>query len=460
VASGAAEQSSGTRVAVTPLKSLCRARHIQTYACFGRAYDNAAAALGAAFIGVRPSEKTFRRWLAGEIGDVPRAEHCLVLEVMFTGWTARQLFGLDPPDDGAVTPATVARSRSDPDERGALVASAEDSAEFLAWAELGNVGDLTIEQIQVDVRRLARAYLKTDTGPLVERAVDLRGRLFELLRGRQKPAQTRELFGAAGWTLTLLAWISIDLKRPDVAETHLRTARLCADYAEYGLLRAWIAATRHSVAFWEDDYQTAVGQARNGLVDAPAGSGAALLLTSAVAVDLAYCGDHIRAREMLTEAQRRVDELGAADADGMEGPFACAVGRAGSFWADTHLVLGQPEDALRIAAESVHAFEASPPGERNLGSERMVRCQQVKAHMAMREYDGASEALQPVLQTVQEHRVGPLVRRVSEIATLAGAARDAETPLLREILDHATEFTRLPAALPRRGIGWQAPTTE
>lgn len=441
----------------TPLKSLCLERHLQTYSRFSREYEQVAAALGGGFAGaVPPSPKTFRRWLGGQISELPRAEHCVVLEALFTGWTARQLFGLDPPAHAVAVNAEDTAHRSAVDEGAALVASAEDSAEFLAWAELGNVGDLTVEQLQADVRVLSRSYLKTETVPLFAHAVALRDRLFELLRGRQRPAQARELYSAAGWTLTLLAWISIDLGRPDIAETHLRAARLCADNAEHGLLRSWIAASRHTAAFWSDDYTDAARHAREGLRDAPAGSGAALFLSGALALDLARHGDRSQAQDMLAIAKQRANELEATDADGMAGPFACTLGRAGGFWSDTYLALGQATEALPLAEQAVRTFEAAPVPQRNLGTERMVRCQQVKAHLALREFEGARDALQPVLETDRHLRVGPLLRRMREIGEqVQHAQADADSPILRELRDGATDFVREPAPTPR-GIEWDS----
>lgn len=430
----------------TPLRAVCQQRHLQTYGSFRRAYESTARTLGRDFEGICPSEKTFRRWLTGDIGELPRSEHCIVLEALFQGWTARQLFGLDVPLMQRASPA-VPR----PDEKGLLVASAEESADFVSWAELANVGELTVDQIHADVRALAGAYLRTDTEPLVARTIAVRDRLFELLRGRQKPAQTRELYSATGWTLTLLAWIAIDLGQPDAAETHLRAAQLCADNAEHDTLRAWAAATRHTAAFWRDDYRTAAEHALSGLRHAPAGSGAALFLTSALALDVARYGDRRQARDVLTSARQRADSLDLADADGFEGPFACTVGRAGGLWSDTQLALGEAYDALDFAERAVAGYAALPAGERNHGSERMVRCQLVKAHLALDQFDGAAEAFGPVLDTSTEHRVGPLVRRVREIAE-AATTNDTDSSQRRSMAETATAFVRLPAATARRSL--------
>lgn len=61
----AAPSPSYARREGTPLKALCRQRHLQTYSSFRRAYDKAAKALGDEFVGIYSSDKTFRRWLAG-----------------------------------------------------------------------------------------------------------------------------------------------------------------------------------------------------------------------------------------------------------------------------------------------------------------------------------------------------------------------------------------------------------
>jgi transcriptional regulator with XRE-family HTH domain len=350
---------------------------------------------------------------------------------------------------GAARPASEQDASSG--DRDPLEASATTSADFLAWAEPSNVGDMTVDQIQADIREISRAYLKVDTEPLLVRTGALRDRIFQLLRGRQKPVQTRELFSAAGWALTLLAWMSVDLGHPEAAETHLRAARVCADNADHDLLACWVAATRHTTAFWRDDYASAAEHALAGVRTAPPGTGAALFLASALALDLARQGDWPRARQALATARRRADELRVADADGVAGPFACTIGRAGGFWADAHQALREPQPALRLAGEAIAAFEASPPSQRNYGSERMVRCEQVKAYLALGDFDGAFEAFQPVLATTSECRVGPLRRRVAEIAALA-RSDNANTGQLRTIAEAAIDFAPQPAKSARRSL--------
>ncbi|MFK4087205.1 hypothetical protein ACI2LF_24070 [Kribbella sp. NPDC020789] len=297
-----------------------------------------------------------------------------------------------------------------------LMDAASESATWLSLAESTNVGELTVEQLHADVRRIATSYLKAPTGPLFTRTRALRDRAFVLLEGRQRPAQTRQLYAAAGWALTLLAWMTVDLGRPDIAETHARSARVCADNADLDGLRAWVCATQHTAAFWQDDFARAAEYAAEGRQYAE--GSAALYLASAEAMDLSRCHQLARAQEVLDEA-RHLAERFQPSFDEVGGPFQCTVGRAAGLWADTHFGLNEPTEALALTLDGLSVFDRTPVAERNAGSERMVRLQLAKAHLMLGEPDGAAEALQPVLETPPEHRVRPLLRRVGEVAELA-----------------------------------------
>ena len=91
-------------VGVNPLKSLLRERHLHGYATFVAEYSRHARELQ---LGSEPPGKAqYYRWVGGYNKTLPRDDHCRVLESMFPGWTAHQLFGLAPhqqtqqePDD-------------------------------------------------------------------------------------------------------------------------------------------------------------------------------------------------------------------------------------------------------------------------------------------------------------------------------------------------------------------------
>ncbi len=116
--------------------------------------------------------------------------------------------------------------------------------------------------------------------------------------------------------------------------------------------------------------------------------------------------------------------------------------RAGGIWSDVYLALGQSADALTEADRAVAAFERAPTGQRNPGSERMTRIEQVRAHLTLGEFDGAAEALTPVLGTAAEHRVRPLLQRLAEVRTQAMTCEQSDEPASRTLREAITDFRR------------------
>jgi transcriptional regulator with XRE-family HTH domain len=322
-----------------------------------------------------------------------------------------------------------------------LTDCADESATLLAWADVSNVGDLTVEQVHAELLRISHSYLKTPTLPLFHRTRALRSRVVELLtNGRQKPSQSRDLYSAAGWASTLLAWISTDLNAPRSAEAHLRVAWVFADNADQNNLRAWIRACQHTAAFWQDDYERADEYAKDGLRYAGTGT-AGLFLSSALALDLARHGDREGSRDYFRLAHE-LSEKESPTRDALGGPFTCPRSRAGGFWSETHLALREYRAALDHVDAAVSDFENTPTHHRNLGSERMVRCQQVKAYLAAGEIDGAGSALQPILATEPEHRMRPLLKRMVEISRLVREQEERSPAAAREMCDAIYSFQR------------------
>jgi hypothetical protein len=74
------------------LKILLREKHWQNYSTFCVEYDKAARRIDPDLAGRYPSRAQLHRWLTGAVRSLPYADHCRVLEEMFPGWTAEQLF--------------------------------------------------------------------------------------------------------------------------------------------------------------------------------------------------------------------------------------------------------------------------------------------------------------------------------------------------------------------------------
>ncbi|WP_199433870.1 DUF5919 domain-containing protein [Qaidamihabitans albus] len=74
------------------LKVLLRQRHLQGHRAFCKEYDKLAKQMDSELVGSWPSKAQFYRWLARDLQGLPYAHHCRILEAMFPGWTADQLF--------------------------------------------------------------------------------------------------------------------------------------------------------------------------------------------------------------------------------------------------------------------------------------------------------------------------------------------------------------------------------
>jgi hypothetical protein len=122
------------------LKNLLREKHWQTYRTFCAQYDKAARTIDPGLVGSNPSRAQLHRWQSGDLKNLPYPHHCQVLEAMFPGVTAAQMFA---PAEGngelGAVPTTEPLAESE------LLASIRDGldapdAPRLSWCKdgLGN----------------------------------------------------------------------------------------------------------------------------------------------------------------------------------------------------------------------------------------------------------------------------------------------------------------------------------
>ncbi len=105
------------------LKVLLRQRHWQPYNTFRAEYDKAAKRVDPGLVGTWPSRAQFNRWLSGQLKGLPYPDHCRVLEEMFQGWKAPQLF---QPADNSAAPFIQ------PDQSGPVVIGQDQMAPLVS----------------------------------------------------------------------------------------------------------------------------------------------------------------------------------------------------------------------------------------------------------------------------------------------------------------------------------------
>lgn len=84
------------------LKALLQNRHLHAYSDFVAEYERCARRLDLPRQAAPPTKAQYYRWLSGQVQNLPRGYHCVVLEAMFPGWRAAALFG---PDEAEAPPA-------------------------------------------------------------------------------------------------------------------------------------------------------------------------------------------------------------------------------------------------------------------------------------------------------------------------------------------------------------------
>jgi hypothetical protein len=101
------------------LNVLVQQRQLVRYGMFRAAYEGAAKKVDRELVGTAPSRAQLHRWISGGLKRLPHTDHCRVLQRMFPGWTAEQLFAPCPDDLLRGEPAgPVLDARNGSDARG------------------------------------------------------------------------------------------------------------------------------------------------------------------------------------------------------------------------------------------------------------------------------------------------------------------------------------------------------
>ena len=408
----------------TRLEQVLRQRHL-TMEEFRKQYQRAAK-------GTELSERQAYRWVAGEVRGLPHPQAQATLEKLF-GEPVARLFG--PPygtgalrltrrHNGMVTARGTART----DWEGQVIAMSADRARaFLARIEAPNVGPETLDQLADDVHRLVVAYCQQPLPTLLGDLVDTQNCAFELLEGRQRPAQTRDLYLVAGITCGLMTMASRDLGASHDAMTQARTGYACADNAGHDGLRAWIRGLQANITYWSGRWEDSVRYAQLGAEAATRSrSTAAVLLASGEARALAALNRLEEAHVALARAADARDRVQPDELDTLGGLCTFLLPNQLYYAAEALSWGGAPEagHAERFALEALAAY----PAALQVGffrNEATARCAVAVARVAQGEVDGAAEALGPVLALPPAQRDHTIVTSVERVRTALSAITDS-----------------------------------
>ena len=470
----------------TMLKRLLRQRHWQTYATFCRQYDAASRAIDPTMVGHWPSRGQFARWLSGDIKGLPHPDHCRVLEAMFDGMPVQDLFApaggepvggpeatgppvpappaqpsgtvphvpaarrpgtesvaTDPPEPGRhETPGTAAGlvPTTLPEE---IAMVTEESARFVRAAR-GGVDHDVLDQLNSAVRQRAVDYLVKPPLALFRPLSRLRLEVFGMREARQRPTLLPPLYSVAGRLCALLAHASADLGHGYAAETHTRTAWLCADLADDDGLRAYVRWVQSNVAFWDGDYKQAAELAHSGQRYATKGTNL-LRLASQEARAWAACGETAAVEQALSATMSAREKN---TADDQAGVFRFDPGKAAYYTSEVRLALGgrhNAERAVDAANESLRLFAEAPEAQRSPEFVAAARLDLANAHLALDDLDGAAEQIRTVMTLPVESRTQPIVGRVTSAGQALRADRFTRSAQALQLTEEIAMFRAYPA---------------
>ncbi|MFJ8729762.1 helix-turn-helix domain-containing protein [Streptomyces bauhiniae] len=323
------------------------------------------------------------------------------------------------------------------------------SADFARFIATRNADEIVVEQLEADVAWLARSYVSHPLLELHQQIKRLRDGVFELLRGRQHPRQTADLYVAASRLSGLSAHVCLDLGAYDSAATHARTARACAEAAGHEGMLAWVRAVESLIAYWNGRYELAACLARAGLRHRAGGSIAARL-ASLEARALALHGDCAGATAALAEAERYRDAMSGQDE--MPGIFAFPGAKQFAYAGTTQLAVGgreQVQRAITSAKAAIQLYCCAEDDDQSVGDLFAAHLDLARGHLLLGDLEGTEVMLEYVLGSAPERMSASIVRRITDLGReLKGPhyLGTAHAVHLRERLQHTAALAASTAA--------------
>lgn len=328
-----------------------------------------------------------------------------------------------------------------PTDKEMLAMAAQRARKFTLAAQSNLTGE-GMDQLYDDAATLAAAYQQRPLAEILGQLIETQDVLFTLLEGRQPPAYTRRLLLLTSVISGLLAKSSHDLGDSHAALTQTRTAFLCADQADHNGMRAWTRGLQSLIAYWAGRYHEAVRYAQQG-AEFDARSTTRIWLPVGEARAWAALGNAGQARAAIERAEDAWAQVTPDELDELGG--ICTFSRARQLYYAADALAWLPseaEAAERYSLDAVTAYQDTAAPEWAFGDAAGSACDLAVARVMRSEIEGASEALQPVLELPTDQRIHGIVtsvRHVHRALTAAPASTEAT-----DLQDQIEAFVRTP----------------
>jgi hypothetical protein len=340
------------------------------------------------------------------------------------------------PAGGAVVSGAT-RDAGDPGllEEVTIMAAHESSRH--AAASDGNVSASVVEQIQTEVWRLARGYASTPPLRMLAEARHARDLAYTALDRTRRPAQTKELYLAAGQLCGLMAVASFDLAVWDAASEQARAAHVYAELVDHVGLRAWSRGTQALIAYWTGRPRQALVHVEAGLDRIPAGAAEARLRSIEARAWACIGGDPRRVTDALGGADAALSDNQGGDElhDEIGGEFGWGPSRHAACASTALLAVGDVAGSVDRARQALTLITDDPSA--GLVSERAY-VDLAAAELALGNLDAAEQVLAPVWEMPVAQRRHSITDRLAQTArTLSGQQwhRDHQASALRDRIE-------------------------
>ncbi|HEX6684547.1 MAG TPA: hypothetical protein VF062_17215 [Candidatus Limnocylindrales bacterium] len=393
--------------------------------------------------------RTLRRWINGQVRTQARPAQRRVARHYWGFPMARLLAPAEPGQLDATSKSQDIRRNPPPDGQTTerrMVMSIRRTTRFVSHAEATNAGPETIEMLRDEMTRLANAYIRDPVTDLLGDLVVLQDNVFSLLEGKQKPAQSGDLYVIAGIVSGMLAKACHDVGRPVDAMTHTRTMYVCAETARHQPMQAWARGQQALTAYWVGRHEEAARFASYGtaIIGNHAGTVAAWL-PALEARALARLNRPEPARDAVRRAAELRERIEPDDLDFIGGMFTFPLAKQRYYAAGAlvHLDGGEAE----AATEATSALELFTGGDyRSFSDEAGSHGELALARVHAGDLDGANDAMTGILALEPNRRILGLVATVNRVHHALRDPRFFASPVARDLRDEIEAYSRLPAS--------------
>ncbi|NJC69916.1 hypothetical protein HC031_09345 [Planosporangium thailandense] len=278
-----------------------------------------------------------------------------------------------------------------------------------------NVDDVQLDQLWSDTIHLGNAYARSSPDSVLRQLSLVRERTMTLLKGRQRPKQTKDLYLVSAKCCAMMGWMSADLGRYGAAQELNSAAWLYAQYVDDHFARRWVRTAQSRVEYWAGNGAESARLAQDGLRH-PAGTrmaDAPLILAEARG------WASIQAERQVLDAigrWARIEDSEPTVAD--EDRFFNISKDRRHYMAGTSLLsVGRTGLALKELRTARQVYEGLAPEERWEAMEPMIRIDTGRAYLRLGEFDAAAAELEPFV-SVDVGRQPDMVRAMLKV--LAG----------------------------------------